>query len=73
MRDHRSLLVWRRAHDLAIEARRTAGSFPKQGYTALVVADRPCGRVHFDIVEAGGSASEGSRPGTARPMNAFGS
>ena len=59
MRNHRGLLVWRRAHDLAIEARRTAGSFPKRGYTALQSQMvRAAESILFDIVEGCGSASQ---------------
>ena len=35
MRNHRDLLVWQRAHTLAIEIRRVTRQFPRRGYRAL--------------------------------------
>ena len=35
MRNHRDLLVWQRAHALAVETRRATRQFPRSGYAAL--------------------------------------
>ena len=35
MRNHRDLLVWQRAHALAVETQRATRQFPRRGYTAL--------------------------------------
>ena len=59
MRNHRSLPVWKRAHQLAIDVRRTAGGFPKRGYAALQSQMiRAAESILFNIVEGCGGASQ---------------
>lgn len=58
MQDYRRLLVWKRAHTLAIEVRRTTRRFPRTGYGALQSQImRAAESVVFNIVEGCGGRS----------------
>ena len=59
MRNHRNLLVWKRAHELAIDVRRLTCGFPKRRYSALQSQMvRAAESILFNIVEGCGCASQ---------------
>ena len=59
MRDHRKLLIWRKAHDLAIAVRRATRRFPKRDYASIRnQANRASESVVFTIVEGCGTTSQ---------------
>ena len=59
MRDHRKLLVWQRAHDLAIAVRRAGRTFPRSGYTSIRSQMISAAEsIVLTIVEGCGSASQ---------------
>ena len=59
MRNHHDLLVWQRAHTLAIDVRRVTRQFPRRGYTALQSQMvRAAESIVLNIVEGCGSATQ---------------
>jgi four helix bundle protein len=58
MQDFRQLLVWQRAHALAIEARRTTDTFPRTGFAELKSQiTRAADSIASNIVEGCAAAS----------------
>ncbi|MEO7646955.1 MAG: four helix bundle protein [Gemmatimonadaceae bacterium] len=58
MQDYRKLRVWRKAHELALSARRTAGRFPRTGYASLKnQMTTSAESIPFNIVEGCGASS----------------
>lgn len=57
MQDYRKLRVWRKAHELALAARRTAGRLPRTGYASLRnQITTSAESIAFNIVEGCGSS-----------------
>jgi len=58
MQDYRKLRVWRKAHELALSARRAASRFPRTGYASLrVQITTSAESIAFNIVEGCGATS----------------
>jgi len=58
MQDYRKLRVWRKAHELALSARRTAGRLPRTGYASLKnQMTTSAESIPFNIVEGCGATS----------------
>src|SRR5262249_50278471 len=59
MRDHRKLLVWRKARALALDIRRAVGRFPRNGYSELRnQLTSAAESISFTIAEGCGASSQ---------------
>ncbi|HUR91068.1 MAG TPA: four helix bundle protein [Gemmatimonadaceae bacterium] len=58
MQDYRKLRVWRKAHELALSARRAASRFPRTGFASLrAQMTTSAESIPFNIVEGCGATS----------------
>jgi four helix bundle protein len=59
VRDHRGLLVWRKAHALALDIRRAVSRFPNKGYSELRnQLTSAAESIAINIVEGSGASSQ---------------
>ena len=59
MQDHRSLRVWRHAHELAVDIRQATADFPAAGYTSIhTQMVRAAESIVFNIAEGCGASSQ---------------
>ena len=58
MQDYRKLLVWRKAHALVLNVRKSSQRFPRSGYGPLKLhLNRSAESIPFNIVEGCGASS----------------